>query len=69
MADTIAQTGCGVVVESVTPEAVGQAVDELVGNYGEMVATAVQVGQRDFSLEAMIDSYHQVYRVVLARAA
>jgi glycosyltransferase involved in cell wall biosynthesis len=69
MADYIAQTGCGVVVESVTPEAVGQAVDELVGNYGEMVATAVQVGQRDFSLEAMIDSYHQVYRAALARAA
>lgn len=69
MADYVAQTGCGVVVEWVTPQAIGQAVDALVANYGEMVETAVQVGQRDFSLEAMIDSYHQVYRAVLAEAA
>ncbi|MAT96716.1 MAG: hypothetical protein CL608_06190 [Anaerolineaceae bacterium] len=68
MADTVARTGCGVVVEAVTPEAIGQAVDELVANYGEMMETAVQVGRRDFSLEAMIDSYHQVYRAALAGA-
>jgi glycosyltransferase involved in cell wall biosynthesis len=68
MADTVAQTGCGVVVEAVTSEAIGQAVAELVVRYGEMVETAVRVGQRDFSLEAMIDSYHQVYRAALVKA-
>ena len=69
MADYVAQTGCGVVVEAVTPEAIGQAVDELAANYKEMVETAVRAGRRDFSLESMIDSYRQVYQAVLAEAA
>jgi glycosyltransferase involved in cell wall biosynthesis len=68
MADTVAQTGCGAVVESVTPEAIGWAVDELKANYERMVATAVRVGQRDFSLEGMVESYRAVYAAVLAGA-
>ena len=69
MADTVAEAGCGVVVEAVTPAAIGQAVDEMVANYEGMVATAVRVGQRDFSLEAMIDSYRAVYQAVLRGSA
>lgn len=69
MADYVAQTGCGVVVEAVTPEAIGQAVDKLVANYEEMVETAVHLGRRDFTLETMIASYRQVYQAVLAGAA
>jgi glycosyltransferase involved in cell wall biosynthesis len=65
MADYVARTGCGAVVESVTPEALGRAVAELVANYEGMVAAAMQAGQRDFSLETMIDSYRQVYQAVL----
>lgn len=65
MADYVDQTSCGVVVETVMPEAIGQALDKLVANYEEMAATAVQVGHHNFSLEAMIDSYRQVYRAVL----
>lgn len=69
MADYVTQTGCGAVVESVSPEAIGQAVDELVANYEGMVETAVRVGQRDFSQEAMINSYRDVYQAVFAGAA
>ncbi|MBK8905041.1 MAG: glycosyltransferase [Anaerolineaceae bacterium] len=65
MADTVAETGCGVVVEAVSPEAIGQAVDQLVANYGGMVETAVRVGQQDFSLQTMIDSYRAVYQAAL----
>ena len=68
MADYVAQTGCGVVVKSVTPQAIEQAVAELVGNYDGFVATAVQVGQRDFTQAAMIDSYRAVYQAVLGAA-
>ena len=66
MADYVAETGCGAVVDAVTPRAIGQAVDRLRENYGEMVETAVHVGQRDFSLATMIDSYRQVYEQVLS---
>jgi glycosyltransferase involved in cell wall biosynthesis len=69
MADDVAQTGCGAVVGAVTPQAVGQAVEALVANYERMVETAVHVGQRDFSLETMIDSYRMVYRAALGRDA
>jgi glycosyltransferase involved in cell wall biosynthesis len=69
MADTVAETGCGVVVEAVTPQVIGQAVAELVANYKGMVATAVRVGQRDFSLETMIDSYRAVYQAALRGGA
>lgn len=69
MADYVAQTGCGAVVEAVTPQALGQAVAALVANYERMAETAVHVGQRDFSLKTMIDSYRTVYRAALGRDA
>lgn len=65
MADTVAQTGCGAVVEAVTPQAIGRAVEVLVANYEGMVETAVRVGQRDFSLEKMIDAYRAIYQTAL----
>ncbi|MCP4420439.1 MAG: glycosyltransferase family 4 protein [Chloroflexi bacterium] len=65
MADYVAQTGCGVVVKSVSPAAIGRSLDELLANYERMVQTAV-AGQHDFSQEAMIDSYRDVYTAVLA---
>ncbi len=64
MADTVAQTGCGAVVEAVTPAAISQAVAELVAYYEGMVETAVRVGQQQFSLETMIESYRRVYEQV-----
>lgn len=69
MADFVAETGCGAVVEAVTPEAIGRAVDQLVANYAGMVATAVRVGQREFSLEKMIDAYRTVYQTALESGA
>lgn len=68
MADYVEQTSCGVVVDSVSPGAIGLAVEKLVASYEEMVETAVQVGQRHFSLESMLDSYGRVYTAVLEAA-
>ena len=66
MADYVAETGCGAVVDAVTPQAIGQAVDRLRENYGEMVETAVRLGQRDFSLDAMLNSFQRVYEQAVA---
>ena len=65
MADYVAETGCGVIVEAVTPAAIEQALAELVANYGGAVETAVRVGQRDFSMGQMRDSYRAVYEQML----
>lgn len=69
MADFVTETGCGAVVETVTPEAIGLAVDRLVANYAEMVETAVHIGQREFSLQKMIDAYRMVYETALELGA
>ncbi len=61
MADYVTQTGCGAVVEAVTPEAIGQALVALVGNYEMLMETAVRVGRRDFTIKGMLNSFQRVY--------
>jgi glycosyltransferase involved in cell wall biosynthesis len=65
MADYVEETGCGQVVENVTPADILAAVDELARHYDARQQVARQVGQRDFSLPAMIDSFHRMYELVL----
>ncbi len=66
MADYVTQTGCGVVASSVTSQAIGQAVDELKVNYEKMVETAVQIGQQNFTLKGMLNSFQAVYEQVVS---
>jgi glycosyltransferase involved in cell wall biosynthesis len=66
MADYVQETGCGQVVEKVTPADILAAVDVLARDYDDRAHAARAVGQRDFSQEAMITSYQKVYEAVLA---
>jgi glycosyltransferase involved in cell wall biosynthesis len=65
MADYVQRTGCGVVVEDVTPTEVLTAIELLTREYTAFQESACQVGNRDFSQQATITSYHKVYERVL----
>lgn len=65
MADYVEQTGCGEVVENVTPAAVLAAVETLAGHYETKQQVARQVGQRDFTQQVMLDSFQKIYEQVL----
>lgn len=67
MADYVEETGCGKVVESVTPGEVLTAVESLVSEYDELQKSAQQAGQRDFSQEGMIASFRKIYEYVLGQ--
>jgi hypothetical protein len=53
------------VVEAVTPASILQAVEALRRNYDRQQKQAQRVGQRDFSQQAMLASYQQLYRQIL----
>jgi glycosyltransferase involved in cell wall biosynthesis len=65
MSDYVERVGCGKVVEEVTVENILMAVEDLRQNYRVWQETAVQVGQRDFSQEGMIDSFKKVYQATM----
>lgn len=64
MADYVAQTGCGQVVEAVTPGAVLAAVARLEANYEACRAAALRVGRRDFSQQALVEAYGRLYEAI-----
>jgi glycosyltransferase involved in cell wall biosynthesis len=65
MADYVEQTGCGQVVEKVTPEDILTGVEALSSHYEARQQAAQQVGQRDFSQQAMLASFQQLYERVI----
>ena len=65
MSNYVQQTGCGVVLAQVTPEQIVQAIKQFVAEYEMMQETAVRVGQRDFTLQKMIQSFQKVYEQIL----
>ena len=67
MADYVERMGCGKVVEKVTPADILAAVEALVSKYESAQKAARRVGQRDFSQEGMIASFHRVYRHALGQ--
>jgi glycosyltransferase involved in cell wall biosynthesis len=67
MSDYVEQVGCGQVVEHVTPEEILKAVEALAKNYEQQQRIAQEVGQRDFSHQGMLDSFHQLYDQILNR--
>ena len=62
MADYVAQTGCGQVIESVTAAHFLEALEAFQTAYPTHQQTAALVGQRDFSQAAMLESYRRLYR-------
>ena len=69
MADYVAETNCGLVLEVVTPEAILTAVEALKSRYQTLQKSAQAAGQRDFSQQAMIASYQAVYTDILKNGA
>lgn len=65
MADYVEQSGCGQVVERVTPDDILAAVGSLAGHYEAHQQAARQVGQRDFSQKGMVASFQQLYQQVI----
>jgi glycosyltransferase involved in cell wall biosynthesis len=67
MSDYVEAVGCGQVVEAVTSAAILEAVASLVRNYQQHQQTAQHIDQRDFSQQAMLHSYQQLYEQALER--
>ena len=65
MSDYVAQTGSGVVVESVSAAGILAAVEALARRYPDLQQAAQRVGQVDFSQTAMLASFQRVYERVL----
>lgn len=65
MADYVDETGCGKVVESVTPTAILTALEALANEYSALQKSAQLAGQRDFSQEAMLAAYQKIYERIL----
>ncbi len=61
MADYVAETGCGVVVETVDPTAILAGVSRLMAAYDHFQYSALQRGQSDFGLEAMFAQHRKLY--------
>jgi len=67
MSDYVAQTGSGVVVESVSAAGILAAVEALARRYPDLQQAAQRVGQVDFSQTAMLGSFQRVYERVLKK--
>lgn len=64
MAEYVRETGCGRVVPRVDTVDVTDALRQLRKGYETYRARAVEVGQRDFSQEALVAAYRDLYRAV-----
>lgn len=62
MADYVAEMGCGEVVEEITTAAILGSVERLLAAYPARMAAAQRVGKKDFTQEAMVESYGRIYR-------
>ena len=67
MADYVAETGCGIVVEDMSPETILESIEGMAREYARLQKAAQEVGQRDFSLRAMISSYNKVYTNIIEK--
>jgi glycosyltransferase involved in cell wall biosynthesis len=65
MADYVAQASCGKVVERVTPAGILTAVEALAHEYEDLQRAARRAGQADFSQQAMIASFREVYERIV----
>jgi glycosyltransferase involved in cell wall biosynthesis len=65
MADYVAQASCGKVVERVTPAGILAAVEALAREYEDLRRAARRAGQADFSQQAMIASFREVYERIV----
>lgn len=69
MADYVAETGCGVAVENVTPDAICAGLAALRAGYDGYRRVAETVGRRDFSQAVALDAAAAIYQTAQATAA
>jgi glycosyltransferase involved in cell wall biosynthesis len=69
LAEHVEHTGCGQVVRGVDQADLVKAIGHVKEGYSSFQANAVRVGQRDFSLEGLVESYRGVYASVLESGA
>jgi glycosyltransferase involved in cell wall biosynthesis len=69
MADYVEQTGCGKVVEGADPNSLLATIEALADKYDSLQRAAQQVGQGDFTQQAMIASFGKVYERTLGTAS
>jgi hypothetical protein len=67
MSDHIEQTNCGTIVEKISPTDILTALETLTREYKNLQESAQLVGKRDFSQQALISSFRQVYETVLKK--
>jgi glycosyltransferase involved in cell wall biosynthesis len=65
MADYVEKTGCGVVVESVSPADILTALETLAARYAALQKSAQEAGRRDFAQENLFTSFRRMYARVL----
>ncbi len=63
MADYVRQHECGIVVEEVSEQTLIQAIEDLRARYGAFAQRARATDAHMFSLEAMIESYREIYKL------
>jgi glycosyltransferase involved in cell wall biosynthesis len=69
MADYVNKEGCGVVVDTVTPEAIMAALTKLRAGYDAYAGAARIVGQRDFTEGAALEAASAIYAAAQSRVA
>ena len=65
LADYVVEKDVGTAVDAVTVESVIAGVRSFVDRYAQFAENALLFGQRDFSQDAMLDSYEAIYVQVL----
>jgi hypothetical protein len=65
MSDYVRETGCGQVVEHLTPDNILDAIHTLADNYDSCQQVAHRVGQCDFTQHKMVASFRNAYESVL----
>jgi glycosyltransferase involved in cell wall biosynthesis len=67
MSDYVEATGCGVVIDRVTPAAIAAGLAQLRATYADCAAAAQVAGRRDFSPAAACAAVAAIYAAALAR--
>ncbi len=65
MADYVERVGCGQIVEKVTTKDILEAIERLTQHYKVLETKAKQVGHQEFSQQAMVNSFEQMYQFAL----
>jgi glycosyltransferase involved in cell wall biosynthesis len=69
MSDYVHREQCGVVIDSVTPEAIVAALAELRAGYALFAENAQRVGRRDFTKEAALTAAAAIYASARQKAS